>query len=65
MTELLISPAVGITCLIAAVLVCGAAMTLAEFIPASPACRWATAWGVVLVCLSLGLVVARFTVVAV
>jgi hypothetical protein len=64
MTELLVSPALGIACAVLAVLACGAAMMLAELTPASRAGRWTSAGGLLLVCLSFGLVVARFAVVA-
>jgi hypothetical protein len=64
MTELLISPELGIACVVLAVLTCGAAMMLSELTPASKAGRFATAFGLALVCLSFGLVLARFSAVA-
>ena len=60
MTELLVSPELGVACAVLAVLACGAAMMLAELAPAARAGRWAAAGAVALVCLSLGLVLARF-----
>jgi hypothetical protein len=64
MTELLVSPALGVACAVLAVLSCGAAMMLSELGRPSPARRWATVGSLALVCLSLGLVLARFAVVA-
>ena len=64
MTELLVSPTLGIACVVLAVLACGATMMLSELTPASRAGRWAVAGSLALVCLSLGLVFARFATVA-
>jgi hypothetical protein len=64
MTELLVSPALGIACAVLAVLSCGAAMMMSELGRRSTAGRWVTAGSVALVCLSLALVLARFAAVA-
>lgn len=65
MIELLVSPAVGISCAVLAVLACCTAMMQSELGQGSGAGRWATAGSLVLVGLSLSLVLARFAAVAI